>query len=80
MGDPILPEALRPDRSGVLIWVEHTDLGLTIQVREQRKDALQHPDIQRAMTHYRSLFPVSLIDFMGTKQLGMPGAASIDLS
>lgn len=73
VGDPLLPDQARPDRSGLLAFPGHSVGGLAIFVVELWEGAGEGPDVSRAVAVWRARFPVHWEDAAGARRFTLPG-------
>ena len=73
MGDPAIPAGARPDASGLLVFIEDTPAGLTIQVRELFPGALADGWIRTAMARWRTKLTVAVEHADGRRRFALPG-------
>lgn len=73
LGDPAIPEDARPDRSGVLVWVDRTPAGLTVHVREVHAGGLSAGWVRNALDKWVQRVAVTVEDARGRRRLGLIG-------
>lgn len=75
MGDPRLPERMRPDHAGLLIWVGEGPMGLTVFVHVLWEGALERPELQEALAFYRRTTPMVIENLDGTVTVHRPAGS-----